>query len=159
METQKHTHNVRWQASLSNGETVYEDKGDYLELPGELSPWQKLLKHISENNLTITSLSLYTDDGARFNLPSLGKNPKFSAFDQATKPFQYILERVIAKDHDPVSGSVEPNSVDWFTTISALYKFSFTDGVHSVVNSSVIKLSLWVDEQNPKNCWTLVTLL
>jgi len=131
-------HNVKWQVSLNNGETLYEGKGLFIEVAGELSPWNKLQEYITANNLEITSLSLYTDSGQRWNLPSKGNNPKFRAFDLAQKPFKLNLGRVQAMDID------EPENADKFTTVSAYYDY---DGI-------VYKMSIWVDERNTNNSWS-----
>jgi len=139
--------NVFWQVSLSNGETFFENKGRFVEIPNELSPWQKLYKYIAENKLLITSLSLYTNDGRTFNLPSAGKNPKFKPFNDAPKPIDYNFFRAIAREF---TGMQEGNKAtiintkisDWFTIIEASYPS--------------YKLQLWVDNRNTKNCWVLV---
>ncbi len=134
-------HNVKWQVSLNNGETLYEGKGNFVEIEGELSPWNKMIQYITENNLEITSLSLYTNSGQRWNLPSKGGNPKFRAFDIAQKPFKLQLERVQGMDWD------DQNNPDIYTTINAFYDY---EGV-------IYKLSIWVDEKNTNNTWTLFT--
>lgn len=134
-------HNVKWQVSLNNGETLYEGKGNFIEVEGELSPWNKMLEYLQANNLEITSLSLYTDSGQRWNLPSKGGNPKFRAFDMAQKPFKLQLERVQGMDWD------DQNNPDIYTTINAFYDY---EGV-------IYKLSVWVDEKNTNNTWTLFT--
>ena len=134
-------HNVKWQVSLNNGETLYEGKGNFVEIEGELSAWNKMIQYITENNLEITSLSLYTNSGQRWNLPSKGGNPKFRAFDIAQKPFKLQLERVQGMDWD------DQNNPDIYTTINAFYDY---EGV-------IYKLSVWVDEKNTNNTWTLFT--
>jgi len=134
-------HNVKWQVSLNNGETLYEGKGNFIEVEGELSPWNKMLEYLQANNLEITSLSLYTDSGQRWNLPSKGGNPKFRAFDIAQKPYKLQLERVQGMDWD------DQNNPDIYTTINAFYDY---EGV-------IYKLSVWVDEKNTNNTWTLFT--
>lgn len=48
---------VRWIASLSNGETIFEDKK-----PGERSAWERLAEYIRINNLAITRLRLQIDN-------------------------------------------------------------------------------------------------
>lgn len=141
-------HKVKWQVSLSNGETFFEDKGNFIVIPGELSPWQKLLKYCEDNSLTITSLSLYTDDGRTFNLPSLGKNPKFRVFDLAQKPYKFTLERRYASDTDDMEHA------DRYTTIVAWYKFVNCPEFGDVS----LKLSIWVDENNTQNSWSLITM-
>ena len=88
----------KWFCSLSNGNTYYEGKNQYQIIKGELSPWQRLLKHIEKENLQITSVGLYMDNGQRWNLPAIGKNPKFKAFDDAEKPISYRFFRKAGMD-------------------------------------------------------------
>lgn len=140
-------HKVKWQVSLSNGETFFEGKGRF-KRDTDRSPWQQLIAYAADNKAFITSLSLFTDDGRTFNLPSLGKNPKFSPFDHSLKPFQFFLERNLA--HDKLSDGSFAGGVEWFTVASALYKLASGD---------FIKLSLWVDEIDQRNTWTLVTMM
>lgn len=136
-------HLVKWKVSLNNGETLYEGKSDYIEIKDEPSPWQKLLKYISDNSLEITSLSLYTDKGQTWQLPSAGSNPKFREFDNVKKPLDYNLFRKMARQADVVNSKAGKAYVsDWYTVISAIYKD--------------YELQIWVDELNPKNSWTLI---
>lgn len=125
-----------WKVSLSNGETLYQHKGDFCIVPGELSPWQRMLKYLRDNNLSITSLSLYTDSGQTFNLPSLGKNPKFHAFHSATKPNGFNFFYKAGLD---VVGQEEQ---DLFAVIEAQY--------------DTHKLQIWVDCNNVQNSWSLI---
>jgi hypothetical protein len=130
-------HKVKWQVSLNNGETFYEDKGRFIEIEGELSPWNKLQEYIKDNNLEITSLALYTDLGQRFNLPSNSSNPKFKAFISDYKPYKYSLERKLGFD---INGTAN----ELYTTICSIYK----------IENIEIKLSVWVDENNTMNSWS-----
>ena len=130
---------IRWSVSLSNGETLYEEKGEYTTLQGQLSPWQKLLKYIQEKGLKITSLSLYTERGQRFNLPSAGKNPKFKEFTDAEKPISYRMFRKAGLDIN--NNKVE--SEERFTVIETTY-------------SNNKKLQIWVSEQNPDISWSVL---
>lgn len=132
-------HTVNWGASLDNGETIYEGKGDYIAIEGELSPWQKLRKRMEDTGVRITSLSLYAADGRRWNLPSAGRNPKFRAFDAAPKPVGYRFFRKMGGDVLP-SGDVVDE--DRYTCIEAQYE----DGR---------AVQLWVDEKT-MNAWTLL---
>jgi hypothetical protein len=131
---------VKWTVSLNNGETLYENKGLFTNVLGELSAWNKLQNYINENNLTITSLSLMTDAGQRWNLPSMGKNPKFKAFDTAVKPYKYVLERKVGVDWD------DKDNLDTFTTISAYLKIEGND----------YKQTIWVQDNNPQVTWVIV---
>lgn len=136
-------HHVLWQVSLSNGENFFEEKGEYKEIPGLPSPWQRLNKHIAENNLLITSLSLYTQDGRTFNLPSSGRDPKFRPFALADKPIDYNVSRYMSRELDVVNNEViKAVPSDWFTVAEAIYPDH--------------KLQIWVDEKNTRNSWVLV---
>lgn len=134
MEAQTQTHQVKWKVSLSNGETLYEEKGDYLRLDGQLSPWMRLKKYIEDNNLTITSLALYTDNAQSYNLPSNGKNPKFHQFESVIKPYKYDFYRVVGHD-------VQSTEEEKFAVIEAYYKYTI--------------LQIWTSESNPENSWSL----
>jgi hypothetical protein len=127
--------------SLSNGENHYEEKGAFKTIKGELSPWQRLIRHVAKNGLRITSLAVYTDDGRYFNLPSAGKNPKFKAFGEAEPPRDFNQFRQMAGDvlnNGDGTGTIQ--DPDIFTVIEAQYEDH--------------KLQLWVDNKT-LNCWTL----
>lgn len=53
----------RWIASLSNGETIFEDN-----IPGELSSWDRLREYVKQNKLAITNLRLQIA-GTEITLP------------------------------------------------------------------------------------------
>lgn len=53
----------RWVASLSNGETIYED-----EKPGEIPAWERLGYYCADNELSITNLRLHIA-GTEVKLP------------------------------------------------------------------------------------------
>jgi len=141
------THLVLWKVSLSNGENFYEGKGDYKVIPDKPSPWQRLQKYISDNNLEITSLSLYTNKGQTWQLPSAGSNPKFSEFSKVEKPLDYDMCRKMAREANIVGDednlmAKDHRIAEWYTIIKAFYK-EYT-------------LEVWVDELNPNNSWTIV---
>jgi hypothetical protein len=136
-------HKVRWQVSLSDGTTHQEGGLTFPEIMGEASPWNQLLSYLDLKNLSITSISLFTADGKTFNLPSLGKNPKFKIFPDI-KPHGFKMFRIIAQEANIVEGQIgEPEVADWYNVIEADY--------------GVCKLQLWVDERN-FNCWAAVDL-
>lgn len=151
METQNiipHKHNVKFKVSLSNGETYYEGKAPFEEIVNQPSPWQRLIRYTIDKKCTITSLALYTDSGQTFNLPSLGKNPKFKEFATLKeKPIDFQVSRKIATEMDVVKTEAGYNTsnrkvAEWYTVAEAIYP-SYS-------------LQLWVDEQDTKNCWVLV---
>ncbi|RKZ11024.1 hypothetical protein DRQ25_00765, partial [Candidatus Fermentibacteria bacterium] len=117
---------------------LHEEKGEYTTIAGELSPWQRLLKHIQENNLTITSLSLCTKEGRRFHLPSAGNNPRFKAFVEAEKPASYKMFRQIGVDI--MNGKA--GSQELYTVIEAFYNENFG-------------LQIWVCEKTGHS-WSLI---
>jgi len=139
---------IFWKVSLSNGETFYENKGDFIKVNGQLSPWNKLIKYTLEKKVFITSLSLYTYDKGTttprtFNLPSAGKDPKFAPFAVVDKPLDFKYGHYIAQDHDVVNNTIVKSVVtDDYAVIEAFYPD--------------YKLQLWVDENNTRNSWVLV---
>ena len=138
---------VKWQVSLSNGETLYEDKGNFVRVAGEKSPWQKLISYMAFKEVYITSLSLYTDDGQRFNLPSAGNNPKFSMFDLIDKPLDYSFCHKLLQDHDVVyegdkASITGTQIVAEYTVIEAIYK--------------EYRLQVWVSDNDPRISWAVV---
>jgi hypothetical protein len=137
------SHQVRWQVSTNKGDTFFEGKGNFTEIEGDLSPWQKLQKHLQETGAAITSLALTTKDGRTFNLPSAGKNPKFSEFANLEPPIDFWCERKMSREMamiDDKPGAIKIS--DWYTIAIAEYP--------------TYELQLWVDETDPRNCWTLV---
>ena len=127
-------------ASLSNGQTIYEGKGDFAQKVGELSPWQRLLSYVAEESLTITSLSITTPDGRRYNLPSASNSPKFHAFQNAPKPHEIDFSRRMA-------GNVMDNGKIEDEEHYAVLEARYEDGK---------KVQLWVAEAEPHHCWTLI---
>lgn len=127
-----------WHVSLSNGENFTEGKGLFSAVKGELSPWLKLQEYIREKQLSITSLQIIDTlpiKPRHFHLPSSGNNPKFRAFSITEKPKQYRFARVLGAD-------IQGGNQELFARAEAVYK-DYT-------------LQLWVDENNPDNCWVLV---
>lgn len=140
---------IYFQCGLSNGETITEHKGAYTITDGKPSPWQRLLSYIEKNNLTITSLSLASGDGKRWNLPSAGKNPKFKAFDDAQKPESYNFFRKMGGDVKS-DGSVV--NQDLYHVIEAIYRTGndFVNG-----DPMYTRLQTWVDEATG-NSWSMI---
>jgi hypothetical protein len=130
-------HFFRWAVGLSNGETYYEYKS-------KLPSWKDLLNYIEQNNLTITSLLLYTVDGRRYILPSNGKRPKFAPFQQEEKPLRYSMRRYLAGEMNMGGQSVgnDVKKAEHYTVIEAEYES--------------YKLQLWADEINKVSVWTVV---
>lgn len=114
-------HKVLFTAGLSNGETAHEGKGNYKRIDGALSPWQRLSSYVSENKLAITSLSLRTQDGYTWNLPSAGKNPKFKAFGEAPKPERYNFFRRGGADV-LMTGGGQLSGYEEYAVIEAIYQ-------------------------------------
>lgn len=135
------TPKAKWKVSLSNGETFYEDKGNFKALPGELSPWQRLLLYLQEKNVNITYLGLYSDDNKTWNLPSSGRNPKFSMFSKTKKPINYRMFRTSAMDISLTGGK---SASENYTVIESEYENMF--------------LQIWVSEEDINNCWSAIIM-
>lgn len=138
---------VKWQASLSNGEVFYEGKDPFDFRDGERLPFARFTDYVVDNKLKITSLALVTPDGRTFNLHSSGNRPQFRSFQTPQPPIDYAVERQAAMDvargeDGQVRRDKQPTNVSVFTVARAIYPDYC--------------LELWVDEMNPKNCWTLV---
>ncbi len=134
------THNIFWTASLSDGSTIYEGKGEYAIEPGQLSPWQRLRVFLNENpTIKITSLSLYTNDNRRFNLPSAGRNPKFKIFAESEQPTGYNFKRLAGIDFD-MAGKQEGTEI--YAIIEAIY--------------ATKTLQMWVSDSDTRNCWSVI---
>lgn len=131
------THKVLFRASLSNGETLVEG-APKIKDDEEGSSWRKLVAYARENGLEITSLCLTTPAGQTFNLPSAGKNPKFKSA-QTEAPEEYLVMRKVGADVDMTG---KRDVTDFFTVAQADY--------------GDYKLQIWVDEDNPRNSWSLV---
>jgi hypothetical protein len=131
-------YNVNWYASLSDGTSRQEGKGEFTVIEGQPSPWLRLLAFCEQKGLVITSLSLRSKDLA-WNLPSAGKHPKFGEFDKAQKPDSYRFYRKAGFEVNP-DGSQKGES-DRFSVIEADYAGH--------------KLQLWVDHASLAS-WTLI---
>ena len=123
---------IQWAVGLSDGTNAQEGKGDYITQEGTLSPWQRLIQHIEKNGLTITSLSLYSEE-RRWILPSAGNNPKSPIFRETEKPINFKFRRRI---QGVVGGKIEK-----YAYIEAEYLDK--------------KLQIWVDEDG-KSSWSLI---
>lgn len=138
MEAIMDSSNVLWRVSLSNGETFQENQKPFNIIPGELSPWRRLLQYVDDSDLHITSCALFHQNKT-YNLHSAGNSPKFSRFNMVNKPESYWVERVLGVDR-AVNGQERERQL--FTVGIARYK--------------TFDLEVWVDDKNPRNTWTLV---
>lgn len=125
---------IKWRVGISNGQNFTEDDKYFPVIVGQDSPWIRMMNYVESNYLEITSLCLIDGDKI-FNLPSAGKNPKFTAFLNSPKPIEYRFGRV-------VGGFVGKGSTEVFARIEAVYEDKI--------------LQLWVDEGNTNLCYALV---
>lgn len=72
-----------WIANLSDGRTIKEEP----EVPGELSPWRKLINFCQENNLYLTNLRLV------FNGTNLICIPHADGYCQINFEFRNIFRK------------------------------------------------------------------
>lgn len=133
-------HKALFKVSLSNGETLFEGKGDYQEIEGQPSPWLRLLLHLRDTGAYITSLSIYAE-GRRYNLPPMGKGgPRFTAFDQCPRPVGFAFFRKLGQDMNAEKENVGAED------IFAIAQAQMQDGTF---------LEIWVSNDNPDHTWTL----
>lgn len=140
------TPEARWKVSLSNGETLYEEKGNFKSSKEErFSPWKRLILYIEELNensekpIEITSIGIYTDDGRTFNLPSGGRVPKFHAFFTAKKPRAFNMFKASSSGISMRRGANREE-----------YNFIVAEAIYDIG-----RLQMWVEINEGKNCWTL----
>lgn len=125
--------NVRWNVTLSTGESFSEGKGEFSSFAGEKSPWNKLQDYLKQNNSKIVSLFLSTADN-NYYLVKAGDYPNFSPFRSLKEPIEYSVKRYFAQT------AGQENEL--CTVAIAIYQD--------------YELQLWVDERNTKNSWVLV---
>lgn len=130
------TDKALWCASLSDGSTFQEGRGEFQVIEGQPSPFQRLLLFVEERNLRVTSLSLYCGD-RHWSLPSAGRNPKFRAFEAAPKPESYRFFRAMGADQAGRNAGVE----DRFAVVEARY-------------ASGLAVQVWV-EDGTLNSWAV----
>lgn len=135
-------HTALFQASLSNGETLFEGRGDYQEIEGQPSPWQRLLLYLHKTKSHITSLAIYAG-GLRYMLPPIGKGgPRFRAFEHAERPVGLTFFRKLGQDVNASGGALSEE-------IFAVAQAQYSDGTF---------IEIWVSDANPENAWTLKTI-
>ena len=129
------THYVKWMVGLSDGSNIYEDKGDFKRVAGEKTPWLKLKKYLDDKGVEITSLSLYTDGGDRWVLPSSGSSPKFQELRDIKQPNSYKFRRK-AKIEQSTGNTRE------YAVVIAEY--------------DDYDIEIWVLEKEPNPSWSLI---
>jgi hypothetical protein len=80
---------VRWIATLSNGDMAIQDEGEWIAKAGERSPWVRLTRWAAENDLHLDSLA-FDFKGKIVKMPQ----PKFDKFGLGEKnlvPLFYSL--------------------------------------------------------------------
>lgn len=137
-------HKINWTASLSNGATFFEGKGDFAELEGIKSPFQRLIDYTIDNHVEITSFGLYVGKNT-FHLPSITGRYKIGFLDKELKPIGYNVFRYVDADlngdkpSDDGSIHIEKKDIKaWWTVAEAIY--------------ADFKLQIWVNEFNVDVC-------
>jgi hypothetical protein len=141
---------VYFRASLSNGEIITEGEGDFQWLENEKSPFQRLIVYTVQNNLEITSLSLFTKSGHNWTLPPMGKKAKFMGYRNRSEkdlPIDYEVKRTLARD---MKGENDNGN----TTITSMKVVKFYTVAEAIYGDKV--LQLWVDENHPDNSWIIL---
>lgn len=140
-----------WLASLSDGSTVIENKGDYQEIEGELSPYLRLRRNCVINKLHITTIRIQVkiDDlpVRTFNLPSLSPKAKWIN-KKPLLPIGFDYFRTVEQDMttDPTEEGLNitatPNGYKRYIEIHAYY--------------DDFKLVTIVDEDEGNESWSLI---
>lgn len=78
---------VTWVATMSDGTTVAEHSGEYVEIPGQRMPWIRLTSFLAENDLHLTSLRVNVG-GRTIHMPRV--TGRF--VDQAVAPLYYSVD-------------------------------------------------------------------
>lgn len=128
-------HQVLFTLGLSNGETIAEEKGNFQRIDGELSPWERAKRYIATEGVSITSFSLYTRDGRRWNLPSAAKNPKFKMIADAMVPVSFNFFRQAGID-------VSAEGMQLETEIFAVAEARYQDGE---------VMQIWINDETMKS--------
>lgn len=133
-------HKINWTASLSNGASFFEGKGEFAELEGAKSPFQKLIDYTIDNQVEIRSFGLYCDKKV-WMLPSLSPRYQIGMLDKELKPLGYNLFRYVDADlngnNADENGTIHIEKRDiksWWTVAEAIYPD--------------FKLQIWVNEFN-----------
>lgn len=82
--------NIKWVATLSNGDTVVEKSGEWVEIPGERKPWVRLTQFVGKEGLHLTSLRLNID-GRTVHMPRMNFD-RFAMNDVSVAPLFYSLQ-------------------------------------------------------------------
>ena len=140
---------IRFIASLANGETITEGKGEWCwTKDGRPSPWNRLIRYAIDKKTSITSLSLLTPGGAVFNIPPMGGKPRFTPYANALeKPIDYQVGRHLIRDMDvgvknKITTIERVDIQEFYTFAEAFYKD--------------YSVQLWVNELNPLHSWVVI---
>ncbi len=81
---------IKWVATLSNGDTVAEKSGEWQEVPGQRTPWVRFAKFAAEKDLFLTSLRLNID-GRTVHMPRINFD-RFAMNETSLAPLFYSLQ-------------------------------------------------------------------
>jgi hypothetical protein len=81
---------VRWVATLSNGDTIAEQSGEWVEIPGQRKPWVRLTQFAAKNGYYLTSLRLNVD-GRTIHMPRANFD-RFAMNETSLAPLFYSLQ-------------------------------------------------------------------
>lgn len=134
-------------ASLSNGETITEGKGEWCwTKDGRPSPWNRLIRYAIDKKATITSLSLFTPGGATFTIPPVGK-ARFTGYaKETTKPLDYQVGRHLIRDMDV---GAHGNDVE-VKDVQVIEFYTYAEAIYADFS-----IQLWVNELNPLHSWVV----
>jgi len=130
-------HDGHWVATLSDGTTAVEHRGEWKVEPGQRKPWIRLCNFTADNGLHLTSLRLQFR-GRTIHMPRETLY-KFGMEERARVPLRYAVQYHLEVD-DVLSGN--PTG-DIFVDFAAIYD---TFAVHYIQ-----------DVSNGRDSWIVVT--
>jgi hypothetical protein len=135
---------TKWVAGLSNGETVIENHGRFIEKDGGKSSWQQLQQYLVDNKLDITSIKIrvYEKIGLKtvvrdFNLPS--NKSKFAS----EQPLDFDCSVLVRKIFNASMQEI-PDLEEVYIVGTAYYSFG--------------NVKMIVSKKDPNQSWISVNL-
>lgn len=130
-----------WIATLSDGTTAVEHRGDWTVQPGEPTPWVRLTYFLGDNDLFLTSLRL-NFQGRTIHLPRADFD-KFNYLDRTIDPLYYALSYHLEAEMD-MNGAAIEQAV--FVDLAAHYQ---DFAVHYIQDTGRSAANSWVVVTDP----------
>lgn len=143
---------ARWLVSLSDGTMALEDKHPYENIPGQVSPYQRMIRHVRENKLDISGIRIQIEKEGEatrtYNLVSKSPKQKWGGLSPMI-PNELTYKRRVQQ-----SGTAEPNEQGGYDVqTGSLIETHFIE-IHAIYdNFSLVTI---VDEDSGTESWSLI---